>query len=234
MALTYCLACWDHADHPGIKPTNATATPIFRDILIEDVFADGVAYAGLYDGLPEQHVLNFTLRNVTVRNAKRGAFLKCDNVDGKCEGGTDPCPPCFSGSHPPPPAPPPPPPMKECKLAAVKGCFNESAKQVLSFSSSAVHDHVTQGDCAAICEQQKLPIAGIAIGNHCQCGTVAELTAAKGQLVPAAVCNAAAWPCTGVCCGPNAPKTCTLGKCTGKPTEHCGNKGAVMAYSYTC
>ena len=66
--------------HAGLKPTNKTATPVFRDILIENVLADGVEYAGLYDGLPEQHVLNFTLRNVTVRNAKNG-FLKCDNVN---------------------------------------------------------------------------------------------------------------------------------------------------------
>lgn len=63
---------------------------------------------------------------------------------------------------------------------------------------------------------------------------MAELAAAKGELVPDTVCNAAAWPCTGVCCGPNAPKSCALEKCTGKPAEHCGNKGAVMAYSYTC
>jgi hypothetical protein len=50
----------------GIAPTNATATPIFRDILIENVHATGVGAAGLYDGLPEQHVLNLTLRNVTI------------------------------------------------------------------------------------------------------------------------------------------------------------------------
>jgi polygalacturonase len=157
--------------HQGIKPTNATATPIFRDILIENVLADGVEYAGLYDGLPEQHVLNFTLRNVTVRNAKRGLFLKCDNVDGKCEGGTDPCPPCFGGDHPPPPLPPPPPPppLRECTLAAVKGCYNDSLKKVLSLSSAAVHDHVTQSNCAAVCAEHRLDIAGIDEGNHCQC-----------------------------------------------------------------
>eukprot|EP01048_Picozoa_sp_COSAG05_P019550 COSAG05_NODE_3091_length_2331_cov_1.383513_4_plen_81_part_00 len=68
--------------HQGIKPTNATATPIFRNILIENVWADGVEYAGLYDGLPEQHVLNFTLRNVTVTGYKK-PWLKCDNVEGK-------------------------------------------------------------------------------------------------------------------------------------------------------
>ena len=34
--------------HAGLKPTNATATPIFRNILIENVYADGCAYAGLY------------------------------------------------------------------------------------------------------------------------------------------------------------------------------------------
>ena len=182
------------------------------------------------DGLPEQYVLNFTLRNVTVKNAKK-AFLKCDNFDGKCEGGTNPCPPCFTGGHPPAP---PVPPLTQCKLTKVEGCFNDSAKKVLSFSSNAVHDHVTQGNCAAICAEQKLDIAGIDEGNHCQCGTNADLIAAKAQLVPAAVCDAAAWPCTGVCCGPNAPKSCTVGKCTSKPTEHCGNKGAVMAYLYSC
>jgi polygalacturonase len=220
--------------HAGIKPTNKTATPIFRNLLIENVWADGVGYAGLYDGLPEQHVINMTLRNVTVLRAKKQWF-KCDYVDGKCEGGTNPCPPCFSGSHPPPQPPPPPPaPLKTCKLTKVQGCFNNSIK-VLSFSSNAVHDHVTQGNCAAVCnEQQGLTVAGIDTGNHCRCGTPAELVLAKGRLLPAAVCDAPAWPCTGVCCGPSAPASCKAGKCTGKSAEHCGNKGALMAYTFSC
>ena len=238
--------------HAGLKPTNATATPIFRNLLIENVRAHNVEYAvslfchcqlrtsvtllaqGLYDGLPEQHVLNMTLRNVTVTGYK-SPFLKCDFVDGTCEAGTNPCPPCFAGAHPPPlPPPPPPPPLKQCELAKVQGCYNDSASKVLSFSTTAVHDHVTQGNCAAVCNQQSLPIAGIDQGNHCQCGTLAELTAAKGRLLPAEACDTGAWPCTGVCCGQAAPKGCALGKCTGKPSEHCGGKGAVVAYTYRC
>lgn len=219
--------------HAGIKPTNKTATPIFRDILIENVLADGVLFAGLYDGLPEQHVVNFTLRNVTVKNAKAG-FLKCDNIDGRCEEGTDPCPPCFTGLHPLPPRPPSPPPLKRCELSKVEGCYNDSHKMVLGFSSNAVHDHVTQGNCAAVCKQQNLDVAGIDQGNHCRCGTTDELLVAKKQLLPPAVCNANAWPCTGVCCGPNSPKGCSLGKCDGAPAEHCGNKGALVAYTYRC
>jgi hypothetical protein len=219
--------------HAGLQPTNKTATPIFRDILIENVRADGVEFAGLYDGLPEQHVLNFTLRNVTVKNAKHG-FLKCDNVNGRCEEGTDPCPPCFSGQHPLPPTPPSPPPLKTCKLAKIEGCYNDSYTKVLSFASNAVHDHVTQSNCAAVCEQQHLNIAGIDQGNHCRCGTAAELSAARLELLPPAVCNAPTWPCTGVCCGPNAAKGCVLRKCDGRPAEHCGNKGAVVAYTYSC
>ena len=31
--------------HAGLKPTNATATPIFRNLLIEDVRAHNVEYA---------------------------------------------------------------------------------------------------------------------------------------------------------------------------------------------
>ena len=81
-----------------------------------------------------------------------------------------------------------------------------------------------------------LSIAGIDEGNHCRCGTPGDVAAATahGLLLPAAVCDAPAYPCTGVCCGPTAKPGCTLGKCTGKPDEHCGNKGALMAYTYTC
>ena len=34
--------------------------------------------------------------------------------------------------------------------------------------------------------------------------------------------------------GPYALCVCVLGKSNGRPAEHCGNKGAVVAYTYSC
>ena len=224
--------------HPGIPATNATATPTFKNLLIENVHATGVGAAGLFDGLPESHVMNMTLRNVTIERFKT-EWQKCDFVDGKCEGGTAPCPVCFD--KPPTPPTPPPPPAKVCTLATVQGCFNVSASDVLPFETSAVHDHTTQGNCALACSVQQngaLTIAGIDQGNHCRCGVPSNVAAAKaaGKLLPAAACDSSEWPCSGVCCGPHAPRgsSCTLGKCTGNPDEWCGGVRALMAYTYSC
>eukprot|EP00729_Bicosta_minor_P020256 gene20256-16332_t len=83
----------------------------------------------------------------------------------------------------------------------------------------------------AVCSLQAngtLAIAGIDEGNHCRCGRLGDIAAARtaGKLLPAAVCESSSWPCSGVCCGPHAPKgaECTLGKCTGNPKNTNGVK----------
>ena len=155
-------------------------------------------------------------------------------MDGVCLGDTTPCPPCFTGQHQHPVPPAPPAPIAKCKLLHILGCFNDSHVKVLPFSSVAVHDHVTQGNCAAVCAQHKLSIAGIDQGNHCMCGTPNDLRMANATQLPEQICNESTWPCTGVCCSPHAKPGCKLGKCTGSVSEHCGNKGALLAYTYDC
>ena len=79
-----------------------------------------------------------------------------------------------------------------------------------------------------------MPLAGIDQGNHCKCGSNASLVSAAPYALPAQACQSAQWPCTGVCCGPNAHKPCGKGACTGQPAEHCGGNGALLVYTYTC
>ncbi len=50
------------ADAKGLKPTNKSATPVFRNMLLEDVRCAKGANSFFIDGLAEQHILNLTLR----------------------------------------------------------------------------------------------------------------------------------------------------------------------------
>ena len=43
--------------HAGLKPTNATATPQFKDITLQDVRCDSAGQSYLIDGLPEQSIV---------------------------------------------------------------------------------------------------------------------------------------------------------------------------------
>ena len=97
---------------------------------------------------------------------------------------------------------------------------------VLSTAVPSLHDRVTLEACASACHDSKLPVAGIDAGNHCFCGTDAELQAAAAQhrKVDVAQCR---------------PSNCTMTygdgcACTGNPSEHCGAPGRLLAYSYNC
>ena len=88
--------------HTGLSPTNKTATPVMRNVLIEDcTFTAGKKSdarrpnAGVVDGLPESHIQNVTFRNVNL-NGGNAQWQTCQYVDnGVCEGSTNACPPCF-------------------------------------------------------------------------------------------------------------------------------------------
>ena len=81
--------------HPGLKPTNASATPRLQNILIEDCQFKGGKNGGEFNGLKESHIQNVTLRNVDF-NGGNVTFSTCEYVDnGICEGSTNACPPCF-------------------------------------------------------------------------------------------------------------------------------------------
>ena len=80
----------------GLPPTNVTATPRLRNVLLQNVTFENVTSAGEFIGLPESPIVNVTLRDV--RYIGHGApppFGKCEYVSGRCEGGTTLCPPCF-------------------------------------------------------------------------------------------------------------------------------------------
>ena len=93
----------------GIPPTNATATPRLRNVLLENITFIGAHSAGELNGLAESPIANVTLRDV--RYVASGAagmkvagpvdgppkFGKCEHVEGgTCEGSTNVCPPCFA------------------------------------------------------------------------------------------------------------------------------------------
>lgn len=79
----------------GIDPTNATATPVWRDIVLEDIYCDSAGSSYLIDGLPEQQIANLQLRNVVLGTGV-GHEQTCENVDCHCDTATSPCPSCCS------------------------------------------------------------------------------------------------------------------------------------------
>ena len=84
---------------PGIAPTNATATPIFRNITLENIVAVGAASGWVLDGLAESPIHGLTLRNISIAGPSKASdlFKQCDFVDAStaaCEGVRPACPPC--------------------------------------------------------------------------------------------------------------------------------------------
>ena len=137
-----------------------------------------------------------------------------------------------------PPSPPPRPPVR-CDNFTVLGCFNDSSPSMISatgwVAAPGDHDDVTRSNCAVLCLDQHRPIAAIDQGNHCLCGNVlAVSSSARSFALPEVACLDKEWPCTGACCGPHAHSDCAHGKCSGKPDEQCGGRGALLAYSYNC
>jgi hypothetical protein len=120
--------------HAGLAPTNKTATPVFRDILLENVTCLSGKNSFNIDGLPEQSIAGLVLKNVTMRSGV-GGETKCDFVDCSCDAHTVPCPSCCK-AHPTPPTPPTPklptpspptptPPKHACHMENVLGCFDD-------------------------------------------------------------------------------------------------------------
>ena len=86
------------------------------------------------------------------------------------------------GWVPPAVVTPPPPPSRVCTRSKVVGCFNDTAGAGMVLTGPEqyqLHDHVTLGNCASACAGIKLAVAGIDGGNHCRCGSVANLASAE-------------------------------------------------------
>jgi hypothetical protein len=143
---------------------------------------------------------------------------------------------CQFGPSPPPT---PPAPHVRCVVTTVLGCYNDSTAAMSAAAGwvgmSADHDDVTRENCAALCFGQHRSVGAIDQGNHCRCGDNHSVAvSAASYTLPMLACQDNAWPCTGACCGPNAPSGCKHGACSGKPAEQCGGRGALLAYSFSC
>ena len=132
--------------------------------------------------------------------------------------------PAWSTWSPPPPGPPPPLPPAHCTVQAASemGCFNDTARgSVLPVPEPATHDKTTLQVCAAACFADRRQgvfntLAGIDAGNHCYCGTAADLAtaAAQASIRPLAECQAS--PC-------HADKD-----------QRCGGIGRLLVYNFSC
>lgn len=78
--------------HPGIAPTNASATPVFRGISLENIRCDSAQSSYLLDGLAEQHIEGLRLHNVTMGRGV-GKEAGCTFTDCTCTD-VSPCPTC--------------------------------------------------------------------------------------------------------------------------------------------
>eukprot|EP00927_Polykrikos_kofoidii_P034763 TRINITY_DN29417_c0_g1_i1.p1 TRINITY_DN29417_c0_g1~~TRINITY_DN29417_c0_g1_i1.p1 ORF type:complete len:426 (-),score=49.19 TRINITY_DN29417_c0_g1_i1:89-1366(-) len=76
-------------------PTNASATPLFDGVLIENVICRKGSSSFFLDGLPEQHMRNVIFRNVTI-NQNVGKESACRYIDCVCENSRS-CPSCCRG-----------------------------------------------------------------------------------------------------------------------------------------
>jgi polygalacturonase len=77
-------------------PTNATATPQFRNIKIDNLVSYGATYGWRIDGLPESYISNVSLSNINLVGTTT-LFRKCDFIRGSCSNLTvfPFCPPCM-------------------------------------------------------------------------------------------------------------------------------------------
>merc|ERR1712183_865042 len=89
----------------GKGPTNASATPTFRNIVYEDIVLRRGGLQMSIQGLPESPVKNVSFRNVSFVDSvgapppynTSGLWGPCENVEGRCDRNTaaGSCPPCF-------------------------------------------------------------------------------------------------------------------------------------------
>jgi hypothetical protein len=110
-----------------------------------------------------------------------------------------------------------------CGVAALLGCFNDTdcqsggcAHPLLPRYQAQLHDKVTLEACASACNDLQLTVGGIDAGNHCFCGSTADLATApaRSRSRPLAECQV------------------TL--CHAAPAEKCGGSGRLLTFNYSC
>jgi polygalacturonase len=78
----------------GLAPTNATGTPQFHNITLQNIYATNSHTATIFDGLPESEMTGISLINATF--IKSNTFQgTCDYTYGVCDMVNPSCPTCF-------------------------------------------------------------------------------------------------------------------------------------------
>jgi hypothetical protein len=146
-----------------------------------------------------------------------GKEYKCDYAECTCDALSSPCPSCCAD-----PDRPPPPPERVCKVLQHLGCYNVSKHTVpalLPREHAELHDRVSLESCAAACAGAADgggadTVAGVSGGNHCACGTPADLGSAEAKRRARPLSECLAEPCS-MAYGDGCA-------CTGAPSERCG------------
>ena len=110
-----------------------------------------------------------------------------------------------------------------CDVGALLGCFNDTgcheggcAHPMLPWYQAQLHDKVTLEACASACSELHLIVGGIDAGNHCSCGSIADLAtaSARSQSRPLSECQVI--------------------PCHAAPAEKCGGTGRLLAFNFSC
>ncbi len=79
----------------NLPPANQTATPMVRNVKIDNIFSDGAEFGWILDGLPESIIYNVAFSNIHFINTKK-LFETCNYFIGSCYNVTPACPPCLT------------------------------------------------------------------------------------------------------------------------------------------
>eukprot|EP00935_MAST-01C_sp_MAST-1C-sp1_P002031 g2031.t1 len=171
--------------HAGLQPTNKSATPVFKDLLLEDVRCRSAKNSFLLDGLPEQSIEGLTLHNVTMDAGKVGKEAKCDYIS--CDAGK-------AGND------------TSVLLPESRPELHDHV--TLEDCASACYSTSGGGGDEGM---EVMVAAGIEGGNHCFCGHANALSAptARALARPISECQVAACPMTykSQCACTGAPAT---------------------------
>lgn len=83
--------------HKNIPRTNASATPTFKNITIDNLNAINPENGWYVVGLPESPMQHVSFSNINITNAKN-LVAECQNISGTCSNSSvfPYCPPCMS------------------------------------------------------------------------------------------------------------------------------------------
>lgn len=80
--------------HPGLPPTNSSATPHFEGIAFENFSSHGCSESFSFSGLNDSVITGVSFVNVSTDD--HGIGSTCEFSQGVCDALTNNCPPCFN------------------------------------------------------------------------------------------------------------------------------------------